>query len=567
MISIDRLLPQWLRAYPRQHLSADVVAGLVVTILVLPQSLAYALLAGLPPQMGLYASILPALVYAWVGSSMTQAVGPAAITAMMTYSVLHPLAQAGTPHYLEMAATLALLSGALVFAFGMLRMGFLASLLSRPVISGFIAGSAVLIMLNQIPLLLDVPAAGVSTWAKLASVASQLQHLNGAALLLGGLTMVLLLLSRNGLAPMLIRRGVAAQTAALLVRLVPLLMVLMSTFAVFVWELDARYQVKVIGKIQGGLPEISWGAIDLSESSTLLIPALLLALIGMAQNIAMAQSLAMKRREKVDANRELVGLGLSNVAASVFGGMPVGGGVTRSAVNLAAGAQTPLASIVAGLGMLAIVWVGPSWLERIPLAVLAGSISVAAISMVDVTEVRRAWVYDRADAGAFMGTALGVLVLGLVPGIALGIGLGLLTFLYRASTPHIAVVGRIGHTEHFRNVDRHGVETLPGVLFLRIDESMFFGNLLAIESRLLAEVTKAPELHDVVLIMSAVNRIDLSALEKLAEIEQDFRGRGVTLHLAEIKGPLQDRMLATEFWQTMRGRIHLSANAAFEILQ
>lgn len=567
MISIDRLLPQWLRAYPRQHLSADVVAGLVVTILVLPQSLAYALLAGLPPQMGLYASILPTLVYAWVGSSMTQAVGPAAITAMMTYSVLHPLAQAGTPHYLEMAATLALLSGTLVFVFGMLRLGFLASLLSRPVISGFISGSAVLIMLNQIPLLLDVPAAGVSTWAKLASVASQLQHFNGAALLFGGLTVVLLLLSKNGLAPLLIRRGVAAPTAALLVRLVPLLMVLMSTFAVFVWALDVRYQVKVIGKIQGGLPEMSWGSIDLSESGTLLIPALLLALIGMAQNIAMAQSLALKRREKVGANREMVGLGLSNMAASVFGGMPVGGGVTRSAVNTAAGAQTPLASIVASLGMLAIVLLGPSWIERIPLAVLAGSVSVAALSMVDLTEVRRAWVYDRADAGAFIGTALGVLVLGLVPGIAVGIGLGLLTFLYRASIPHIAVVGRIGQTEHFRNVDRHGVETLPGVLFLRIDESLFFGNLLAIESRLLMEVSKAPELHDIVLIMSAVNRIDLSALEKLSEIEQDFRSRGLTLHLAEVKGPLQDRMLATEFWQTLRGRIHLSANAAYELLK
>lgn len=293
----------------------------------------------------------------------------------------------------------------------------------------------------------------------------------------------------------------------------------------------------------------------------------MLAFIGTTQNIAMAQSLAMKRREKVDANRELVGLGLSNIAASFFGGMPVGGGVSRSAVNVAAGAQTPLASSVSAVCMLGIVFLVTSWFERIPLAVLAASIMVAAIGMVDLTELRRAWAYDRADASAFLGTALGVLTLGLAVGIAVGIGLSLVTFLYRASTPHIAVVGRIVDTEHFRNVERHGVETLPAALFLRIDESIFFGNLLAIETRPMAEVAKMPDIRNVVLIMSAVNRVDLTALEALTEMDQDLHARGITLHLAEVKGPLQDRMLTTALWQNLSGRVHLSANAAFETIE
>jgi SulP family sulfate permease len=217
--------------------------------------------------------------------------------------------------------------------------------------------------------------------------------------------------------------------------------------------------------------------------------------------------------------------------------------------------------------MLGIVLLGTTWFARIPLAILAASIVVAAVSMIDVAELRRAWAYDRADALAFVSTALGVLVLGLQMGIALGIGLSLATLLYRASTPHIAVVGRIVNTEHFRNLERHGVETLPGALFLRIDESLFFGNLNAIESRLMGEIAKLPSVRDVVLIMSAVNRVDLTALEALTEIQLSLRARGIELHLAEVKGPVQDRMLKTPLWTNLLGRVHLSANAAFEHLK
>jgi sulfate permease, SulP family len=545
---IKRMLPLWIRHYPRQHLGADVLAGVVVAVLVLPQSLAYAMLAGLPPQMGLYASIIPALAYAWVGSSMTQVVGPVAITSIMTFAMLSPLATANTPQYLVLAALLALMSGVVVLAAGVLRLGFLSNLLSRPVVSGFISGSAVLILMSQTKLLIGTAS-------------------NHVTLVLGTVAMLTLYLARTYLTSLLMRWTVPRAAAEMSTRLAPLVVVLGGTLTVVALNLDGTYGVAVVGQVQDGLPQLALQWPSLADVNMLLVPALTLAFIGIVQNITMAQALAMKRHERVDANQEMVGLGLSNMVASLFGGMPVGGGLSRSAVNVAAGGQTPLSSVVSAVVMLGIVLVGTRWSARIPLPILAASIVVAAVYMIDVAEFRRAWAYDRADAFAFLGTALGVLVLGLQLGIVVGIGLSLATLLYRAASPHIAVVGRIEGTEHFRNVERHGVETLPGVLFVRVDESIFFGNLRAIESRLVAELAKRPDTHALVLIMSAVNRVDLTGLEALTEAQQDLRGRGIELHLAEIKGPVQDRMLNTPLWKALDGRVHLSANAAFEALK
>jgi sulfate permease, SulP family len=298
----------------------------------------------------------------------------------------------------------------------------------------------------------------------------------------------------------------------------------------------------------------------------LLTPALIMAFIGTVQNITMGQALAAKRRERLEPNRELVGLGAANLVSAFSSGMPVGGGLSRSAINLAAGAQTPLASVASALSMLLLVLAGTHWLARLPLAVLAASIVVAAISMVDVRAFRQAWNYDRADALALLGAAAGVLLLGLELGIVCGILLSLVTLLVRASTPHIAVIGRIVGTEHFRNVERHGVETIPGVLFLRIDESLFFGNLSAVEARLAAELMKDARIQDLVLIMSAVNRVDTTAMEVLSDINRDLHERGIALHLAEVKGPVQDRLLHSPLWKTLSGKVHLSVNSAFEVL-
>ena len=561
-----KLMPQWIENYSRELFATDLLAGIVVTALVIPQSLAYTLLAGLSPQAGLYVSIVPVIAYALVGSSMTQAVGPVAITAIMTYSVLSPLAVPGSANYITLAATLSLFSGALILSFGLLRLGFLSQLLSRPVISGFISGSAVLIVLSQLKFLLGVTFSGANTWEVLHSLVESLPRTNTATLLMGALALLVLHSSRQWLAVVLGGFGLSPQRAGFMVRLMPLIVLAAATLAVIELDLDRTQHITVVGTMQEGLASFSFFVPSFQALKLLAVPALILAFIGMVQNITMAQALAVKRQERVDANRELVGLGVSNIAAAFYGGMPVGGGLSRTAVNVAAGAQTPLASIVTALAMLGFVAAGAQWFARLPLAVLAANIVIAAISMIDIKTLKLAWSYDRADALALIGTAMGVILLGLEFGIALGIGLSLATLLFRASTPHIAVIGRIARTEHFRNIERHGVETIPGALFLRIDESLFFGNLTAIEARLGAELKKAPDIHDVVLIMSAVNRVDTTAMEVLSEINRELGSRNIRLHLAEVKGPVQDRLLNSPLWTALSGDVHLAVNDAFEVL-
>jgi len=560
------IYPEWLKNYQRATFLADLSAGLIVAVLVIPQSLAYALLAGLPPQAGLYASIFPVIAYALLGSSQRQAVGPVAITAIMTYAVLSPLATPGSADYVALAALLALLSGVLILAFGLLRLGFLSQLLSRPVISGFISGSALLIMLSQLPLLLGLHGAEGNRWRVLQELVLHPQTVQPVTVLLSGVAMLLLLANRYLLGPQLTRRFGSALTVQIWVRLMPLLVVAMATVLVVWFDLDQGSGVTVVGPVAGGaslLAALDW---HWSALQALAGPALIVALIGAVQNITMAQALALKRRERIDTNSELIGLGAANLVASVSGGMPVGGGLSRSAVNVVAGAQTPAASVVTALTTLGIVLVGTHWVERMPLAVLAASIVVAAISMLDINALCQAWTYDRADALALLGTALGVVVAGIQVGIALGIGLSLIALLVRASAPHIAVIGRIPGTEHFRNVERHGVHTLPGCLFLRIDESLFFGNLNAVEARLCSELAKRPDVGDVVLILSAVNRIDTTAMERLADYNRDLRDRGIRLHLAEVKGPVQDRLQRSVLWRELSGSTHQSVHAAFEAL-
>ena len=567
MSALSRHLPAWMRNYSTVDLPHDVLAGLVVTVLVIPQSLAYALLAGLPPQAGLYAGILPVLAYALFGSSMTQAVGPVAITAIMTFAVLSPLAEPQSAHYIALAATLALMSGVMVLVSGLLRLGFLSQLLSRPVISGFISGSAILIVVSQVKFLTGIPMSEPKVWQVMAAVYQRWGESIDETLMLGGGSLLALTLSRYFLAGWLCRLGISPARADIAVRIMPLLTLAVTTAVVAELQLDVRHGVAVVGTIAASLTALHLFVPGLETLQQLAGPAVLLAVIGMVQNITMAQALAIKRRERVDANHELVGLGSANIVAAVSGGMPVGGGLSRTAVNLAAGARTPLASIVAALAMLGVLALGTQWLSRLPLAVLAASIIVAAISMLDFKALEQAWRYDRADGLALLGTATGVVVLGVEWGIALGVGLSLAALLIRASTPHIAVIGRIAGTEHFRNVQRHGVETIAGVLLLRVDESLFFGNLSTIELRISQELEHDRTLHDVVLIMSAVNRVDATAMEVLTDINRDLATRNIRFHLAEVKGPVQDRLARSPLWESLSGEVYLSVNAAFEHLQ
>ena len=560
---VSAYLPQWLRHYQRAWLGGDISAGLIVAVLVIPQSLAYTLLAGLPPEMGLYASILPVVAYALLGSSMTLAVGPVAIAALMTASALQPLALAGTTEYVQLAQYLALISGALFLVFGALRLGFLAHFLSHPVVSGFVSGSAIVIALGQSKHILGVAAPSSSAWATLQGLWRGLPQTNMTSLALGLGSLVFLLWSKRHLANLLRRLGVTRQAADLLTRMTPVAAVALTTSLVAWGGWDVVRNVAVVGSVPAGLPALSIPLPGMTELSQLWLPALLISLVGFVGSVSVAQSFAMQRQQRIAPNRELWGLGAANVAAALSGAYPVHGGLSRSVINFAAGAQTPLASVITAAAMAVIIYFFTGLFYYLPLAVLAASIVVAVTSLVDVATLKSSWAYDRADALSLMGTALGVITMGVEAGIVLGVAMSLGVLVWRSSRPHMAIVGRVPGTEHFRNVDRYTVETVPGLLALRVDESLFFGNATALEDRIEELVRADATVRRLLLVCSAVNQIDTTALGVLTALNLSLAQRGIRLELAEVKGPVMDRLQHTALGQALQGRVFQSVHAAF----
>ena len=557
-------LPTWLRAYRPAWLAGDLTAGVIVTVMLIPQSLAYALLAGLPPEVGLYASILPIVAYALLGSSMTLAVGPVAVASLMTASALQPLASAGSAEYVALAVQLSMISGVMLLAFGALRLGFLAYFLSHPVISGFITGSAVLIAVGQLKYILGVKVAGSNVLEILLGLARALPQTRPVTVVIGVASLLFLLLARRYLAPVLTRLGVPAKAADLMAKLAPMVAVIASTAVVGLFKLNETAGVSVVGNVPQGLPQLSLSLPGMSTLSQLWLPALLITLIGFVESVSVAQSLALKRQQRIQPNRELLGLGAANVASALSGGYPVTGGFARSVVNFAAGAHTPLAGVISA-GLMALVIAALTGLfYYLPHAVLAATIIVAVTSLIDVKTLKEAWRYDRADALSLMATAMGVVALGVEVGILFGVVLSMGTLIWRASRPHIAVLGRITGTEHFRNVDRHAVQTVPGLLALRVDESLFFANATVVEDRVEALLARDPLVRRVLLICSAVNQIDATALGVLTQLERSLAIRGIAFMLAEVKGPVMDRLRLTELGQRLQGKVFLSVHAAFE---
>ena len=557
-------LPTWLRAYRPAWLAGDLTAGVIVTVMLIPQSLAYALLAGLPPEVGLYASILPIVAYALLGSSMTLAVGPVAVASLMTASALQPLASAGSAEYVALAVQLSMISGVMLLAFGALRLGFLAYFLSHSVISGFITGSAVLIAVGQLKYILGVKVAGSNVLETLLGLARALPQTRPVTVVIGVASLLFLLLARRYLAPVLTRLGVPAKAAELMAKLAPMVAVVASTAVVGLFKLNETAGVSVVGNVPQGLPQLSLSLPGMSTLSQLWLPALLITLIGFVESVSVAQSLALKRQQRIQPNRELLGLGAANVASALSGGYPVTGGFARSVVNFAAGAHTPLAGVISA-GLMALVIAALTGLfYYLPYAVLAATIIVAVTSLIDVKTLKEAWRYDRADALSLLATAMGVVVLGVEVGILLGVALSLAVLVWRSSHPHMAVVGRVPGTEHFRNVDRHAVQTVPGLLALRVDESLFFANATVVEDRVEALLARDPLVRRVLLICSAVNQIDATALGVLTQLERSLAIRGIAFMLAEVKGPVMDRLRLTELGQRLQGKVFLSVHAAFE---
>ena len=572
--AIERWFPilSWGRRYNRSLLTADGVAAAVVTLMLIPQSLAYALLAGLPAQAGLYASMAPLVLYALMGSSGTLAVGPAAVTSLMTAASVGAVAAQGSVAFTEAALMLALLSGAIMLVMGAARLGFLANFLSHPVISGFVSASGLLIAASQLKHLLGVPLQGDNLLQLLPQLWHNLPSLHVPTTAMGLGALALLLLVRRQLKPGLKRLGVSAGAADLAAKAAPVAVLLLSIALSAVWQL-AEQGVRVVGTVPQGLPPLTlpggspggW-ATSWTLAQALLVPALLISLVGFVESVSVGQSLAAKRRERIDPDAELRALGLSNLGAGLSGGFPVTGGFSRSVVNFDAGARTPAAGIYTAVGLaLAALFLTP-WLFHLPQATLAATIMVAVLTLVDVGVFARTWHYAKADFIALFLTFGLTLAVGVEAGLIAGVSASVLLLLYRTSRPHIAVVGQMPGTEHYRNVLRHAVLEQPGILGLRVDESLYFANARFLEDTIAAQVAVRPGVRHVVLQCSAVNDIDASALESLETINARLQASGVQLHLSEVKGPVHDRLKRSHLLAELSGQVFLTHHQAVQAL-
>ena len=558
----------WLGNYRRDDFVGDLLAGLIVAIMLVPQGMAYALLAGLPPEIGLYASIVPLVIYGLLGTSRTLAVGPVAIVSLIVATGIAPLAEAGSQHYLQLALTLALLVGVIQFAMGLVRLGFLVNFLSHPVLAGFTSAAAIIIGFSQLKHLLGIPIPRTEHfYEQVLFAAAHLPDSNPTTLTVGLMSVALLFYFKKGLGSHLKQLGLIDTSIVPLTKAGPLVVVFIGTLLVWSLGLNETANVNIVGNVPAGLPSLTLPYFDLSLWQVLLPTALAISFVGYMESISVAKSLASKRRQKVEANQELVALGAANLGSMFTGGYPVTGGFSRSVVNFAAGANTGLASIItAGLVALTVIFLTPLF-YFLPNAVLAAIIMVAVFGLIDLATLRHVWHYNKADAVSMLATFIAVLVVGIETGILVGVAAAVLLFIWRTSRPHMAIVGRVGQTETYRNILRHQVKTCPHVVTIRVDESLYFANTKYLEDTILQIVADRPEVKHLVLIGIAVNFIDSSALETLEALIQELRDAGVDFYLADMKGPVMDRLKAIGFVDFVGAdHIYLSAHEALKAL-
>lgn len=564
---LTRLLPilGWLKNYSGDTLVSDGLAAVIVTMMLVPQALAYALLAGLPPEVGLYASMIPLVAYALFGTSATLAVGPVAVASLMTASALGGIAESGTPEYLGAAIVLATLSGLMLFAMGLLRLGFLANFLSHPVISGFVTASGILIAGSQLGPLLGIQGGGHNLLEMIEGLWGQLAATNRITLFIGSGTLIFLYLCRKALKRTLTGIGLPERLADLCTRAAPVTAVIVTTALAWYFNLGAA-GVRLIGEVPSGLPDIRLPSLEPELWTTLMPAAFLISLVGFVESVSVAQTLAAKRRQRIEPDSELIALGLANVAAGFSGASPVSGGFSRSVVNFEAGARTPIAGILTALGIAITTLTLTGLLAFLPKATLAATIIIAVSTLIDLPAIRRTLAYSKADGAAMLATIILTLLQGVETGIIAGVTLSISLYLYRTSRPHSAVIGRIPGTEHFRNVQRHEVEIDDRTVFLRIDASLYFANARYLEDTVLALVSDNPDMKNLVLACQSVNEIDASALESLEAINSRLGDAGIRLNLAEVKGPIMDRLKKTQFCEELTGQVFLSTYDAWKVL-
>lgn len=554
-IKISNIFPaiQWLKHYQYNSFKADLIAALIVLAMLVPQGMAYAMLAGLPPVMGIYASILPMIIYAFTGSSTTLSIGPVAIISMMVFATLNPLFPVASEAYIEAACLLAILVGIISFILGIFRFGFLIQLISHPVIQSFIIASALLIALGQLKFLLDIPIKANNIPEFIFSLVQNIHQLSflSISFSLAAISMLILL-------PKVVPSSFIAKTT-------PLVLVISSIVMVYLTSLD-QYGLKTVGVIPTGLPNFHFPTWDFALVQKLLPSAFMIAMISFVESLAIAQATALQKRDDLNSNQELIALGLANIAAGINSGFAVSGSLSRTVVNADAGAKTPMAGVLSSLFMIAVSLYFTGLFQNLPLTVLAATIFVSIWKLVIFTPFYETWKYSRADGLAMIATFLGVTCIDISTGLIIGIVLTFILLLWRISRPHIAVIGLIEGTQHFRNVSRYDVETIPTIASFRVDENLSFLNAHVLKGYIITELSHNKAVKHVVINCSSISNIDLSALEMLEELNRELLILDIKLHLSEVKSPVMDRLVDSKLIKELTGQIFLSHYQAIQYL-
>ena len=562
---LTALLPawRWLRTYNPTKFKSDLLSALIVIAMLVPQGMAYAMLAGLPPITGLYASILPMIIYAMVGSSPTLSIGPVAIISMMTFATLNPLFEVGSPVYIQAACLLALMVGVISLLLGIFRFGFLIQLISHPVIKSFIIASALLIALGQFKFLVDVPLKANNIPEFVVSVWQYLRYSNFASLMFGMLALIFLIYFPKVLQSNAVQSRIGS--TAFMTKALPLSLVVISIAAVYFLDLKA-VGIKTVGEIPSGFPPLSMPYWSLDLVITLLPGAAMIAMISFVESLSIAQATALQQRSHLNSNQELIALGLSNLSAGLSSAFPVTGSLSRTVVNADAGAKTPLAGVISSLLIVVVSLYFTGFFRDLPLGILAATIIVSIWKLVDFKPFIETWRYSKADGIAMWITFFGVLCIDISTGLLLGIVSTFILLLWRISRPHIAVIGLVEGTQHFRNIQRHQVLTSDTVLSMRIDENLTFLNTNTFKGFLINAVSQYTDLEHVVINCSSISAIDLSALEMLEDLNAELNKLNIKLNFSEIKGPVMDKLQHSKLLHHLSGRIYLSHFQAMQEL-
>lgn len=557
-------LSNTLQGYQKDWLSADISAGLIVAIVIVPQAIAYAMLAGLPPQSGLYAALLPAIFYALAGTSPTLAVGPVAVVSLMTLESVKAFAAPGSDDFIALSATLALLVAAFYLLYFMVDLGRWTTFISHSVISAFTSAAAILILLNQIKYFtgLSIPRSG-HVWEPLTYSASHSSEIVPQALMISVLGLLLLWGWQRYAARLLARSALPKSVTNILAKAGPLLLVGGGIIATQAGQLP----VSTVGHIPGGLPSLQFPALFSHDWQGLLPSAAVIALIGYLESLSVGNSMARAQGIRLQANQELLALALANAASAISRGYPVAGGFGRSMVNFSAGARSQMSSIVMASTLALVCLFATDWFATLPHAILGVIVALAVWPLIRFQDGWHAWRFRKSDGLVWLATFTAVLLMGAEQGILLGMMLSLALYLKRTSEPHIAEIGRFADSDHFRNVLRHQVTTCPEVLMVRIDENLYFANSQFLLDYIAQRLQDKPQVRHVVLVGSAINYVDFSGFEALSHLLSELHDKQIELHLAEFKGPVMDQINKTDLLERLQpGRVFFTASEALRHL-